>query len=151
MCLLWSTNWGFISQKTAFFIVTAVKTSNLTYQRFLHFGFSWQWVVTFMLLPLYPRRKSPRYLFDKRLGGPQNRSGRCREDKILDPTETGTLSHPSVVQPVASRYTYWLPFKQAQEHHDIPAKPFYAHDLCNWKEVVTYHYPISILFSSPFT
>jgi hypothetical protein len=23
--------WGFISQKTAFFIVTAVKTSNLTY------------------------------------------------------------------------------------------------------------------------
>jgi hypothetical protein len=24
-------NWGFISQKTAFFIVTAVKTSNLTY------------------------------------------------------------------------------------------------------------------------
>jgi hypothetical protein len=29
MCLLWSTNWGFISQKSAFFIVTAVKTSNL--------------------------------------------------------------------------------------------------------------------------
>jgi hypothetical protein len=31
MCLLWSTNWVFISQKTPFFIVTAVKTSNLTY------------------------------------------------------------------------------------------------------------------------
>jgi hypothetical protein len=30
MCLLWSTNWVFISQKTTFFIVTAVKTSNLT-------------------------------------------------------------------------------------------------------------------------
>jgi hypothetical protein len=30
MCLLWSTNWGFISQKTTFFIVTAVKTSNRT-------------------------------------------------------------------------------------------------------------------------
>jgi hypothetical protein len=30
MCLLLGTNWGFISQKTAFFIVTAVKTSNLT-------------------------------------------------------------------------------------------------------------------------
>jgi hypothetical protein len=29
MCLLWSTNWGFISQKTTFFIVTTVKTSNL--------------------------------------------------------------------------------------------------------------------------
>jgi hypothetical protein len=30
MCLLWSTNWVFISQKTAFFIFTAVETSNLT-------------------------------------------------------------------------------------------------------------------------
>jgi hypothetical protein len=30
MCLLWGTNRVFISQKTAFFIVTAVKTSNLT-------------------------------------------------------------------------------------------------------------------------
>jgi hypothetical protein len=30
MCLLWSTNWVFISQKMTFFIVTAMKTSNLT-------------------------------------------------------------------------------------------------------------------------
>jgi hypothetical protein len=30
MCLLWSTNSVFISQKTTFFIVPAVKTSNLT-------------------------------------------------------------------------------------------------------------------------
>jgi hypothetical protein len=31
MCLLWSTNWVFISQKMTFLIVTAVKTSNLTW------------------------------------------------------------------------------------------------------------------------
>jgi hypothetical protein len=31
MCLLWSTNWGFISQKTPFFVVIAVRTSNLTW------------------------------------------------------------------------------------------------------------------------
>jgi hypothetical protein len=30
MRFLWGKNWSFISQKTAFFIVTAVKTSNLT-------------------------------------------------------------------------------------------------------------------------
>jgi hypothetical protein len=30
MCLLKSTNWVFISQKTTFFIVTAVQTPNLT-------------------------------------------------------------------------------------------------------------------------
>jgi hypothetical protein len=29
MCLLWGTNWVFMSQKTAFFVVTAVKSSNL--------------------------------------------------------------------------------------------------------------------------
>jgi hypothetical protein len=29
MCLLLGTNWVFISHKTAFFIVTAVKTSNV--------------------------------------------------------------------------------------------------------------------------
>jgi hypothetical protein len=30
MCLLWSTNWVFISQKTTFFVVSAVKASDLT-------------------------------------------------------------------------------------------------------------------------
>jgi hypothetical protein len=46
---------------------------------------------------------------DRRLGGPQNRSGRRGEGKILD--LTGTLnSDPSAVQPVASRYTdYTIP------------------------------------------
>jgi hypothetical protein len=44
MCLLWGMNWLFISQKTAFYIVTAVKTSNLT-----TFGFcyeeAWLWSI----------------------------------------------------------------------------------------------------------
>jgi hypothetical protein len=31
MCFLWGTNWICMSQKTTFFIVTAVKTSNNTY------------------------------------------------------------------------------------------------------------------------
>jgi hypothetical protein len=40
----------------------------------------------------------------RRLGGSQSRSGRRGEEKILDPTD------PSVVQPVASRYTdYAIP------------------------------------------
>jgi hypothetical protein len=40
----------------------------------------------------------------RRLGGPQSRSGRHGEVKILDPTGTFTPDL-SVVQPVASRYT----------------------------------------------
>jgi hypothetical protein len=49
-----------------------------------------------------PPGKSPRYPFYKRLGGPQDRSGRYGEVNIFDPTGT-----PLVVQPLASRYTDW--------------------------------------------
>jgi hypothetical protein len=47
-------------------------------------------VVSFTPLPLYPRGKSPRYPLDRRLDGPQSRSGRRGEEKILDPTGTRT-------------------------------------------------------------
>jgi hypothetical protein len=56
-----------------------------------------------------PRGKSYRYPLDRRLGGPQSRSGRCGEEKILHPTGT-RIPTPLVVQPVASRYTdYAIP------------------------------------------
>jgi hypothetical protein len=48
----------------------------------------------------------PRYPLDRRLGGPQSRSGRRGEEKIVAPTGTQTrlLGHP------ASRYTdYAIP------------------------------------------
>jgi hypothetical protein len=53
-----------------------------------------------------PSGKSLWYLFYRRLGGPQSRSGRYGEEKIFDPTGTRTPT-PLVVQPVASRYTDW--------------------------------------------
>jgi hypothetical protein len=37
-------------------------------------------VVSFTTQSLYPRGKSPQYPLDRKLGGPQNRSGRRRED-----------------------------------------------------------------------
>jgi hypothetical protein len=40
-------------------------------------------VVSFTPLPLYPPGKSPLYSLDRRLGGPQSRSGRCGEAKYL--------------------------------------------------------------------
>jgi hypothetical protein len=49
-----------------------------------------------------PRGKSPRYPLDRRLGGPQNRSRCCGEEKSFD-----SNSDPSVVQPVAISYTDW--------------------------------------------
>jgi hypothetical protein len=47
-------------------------------------------------------RKEPPVPLDRRLGGPQSRSGRRGEEKIFE-----LDSDPSVVQPVASRYTDW--------------------------------------------
>jgi hypothetical protein len=47
--------------------------------------------------------KSPRYPLDRRLGGPQNRSGGHGKEEFLDYRDSN--SDPSVVQPVASRYT----------------------------------------------
>jgi hypothetical protein len=35
--------------------------------------------------PLYPQEKSPWYQLDRRLGGPQNRSGRGGEEKNFQP------------------------------------------------------------------
>jgi hypothetical protein len=45
----------------------------------------------------YPQRKSPQYSLDRRLGGPQNGSGRCGEEKHLAPAGNPTPA----VQPIA--------------------------------------------------
>jgi len=38
-------------------------------------GSRWKWMVSFTPRPLYLHGKSPRYSLDRRLGGPQSRSG----------------------------------------------------------------------------
>jgi hypothetical protein len=63
----------------------------------LEFGTRWKKVVSFILGPLYPRGKSPRYPLDRSLSGPQNRSGLCGEDK-KSPDPAGNRN--PVVQPV---------------------------------------------------
>jgi len=44
--------------------------------RILNFGTRWSWVVSFTTHPLYPQ-----YPMDKRMGGPQNRSGSGGKEK----------------------------------------------------------------------
>jgi hypothetical protein len=55
----------------------------------LDLGIRWRWVVRFTARP------------HTRLGVPQNRFGRCGEEKNLDPAENLT----SAVQPLSHRYT----------------------------------------------
>jgi hypothetical protein len=51
--------------------------------RILDLGSRWRWVVSFTPRPLYSQGKSPWYPLDRRLGGPQSRSGRGGEEKNL--------------------------------------------------------------------
>jgi hypothetical protein len=64
----------------------------------INLGTGWRLVVSFTPRPFYPRGKSPRYPLDRRLGGPQNRSGRGGEKKKI-PATAGIRT--AVVQPVA--------------------------------------------------
>jgi hypothetical protein len=50
---------------------------------FLYLGTGWRCVVSFTPRPLYPG-----YPLDRRFSGPQSRSGRFGEEKIVDPTGT---------------------------------------------------------------
>jgi hypothetical protein len=62
------------------------------------------WVVSFTTRPPYLRGKSPRYPLDRRLGGPQNRSGCGGVDKVskslqeIEPRSSNTY---------CSHYTDW--------------------------------------------
>jgi hypothetical protein len=60
---------------------------------------------------LYPREKSPQYPLDRRLDGPQSRSGRRGEDKILDTTGTRT---PTLGRPARSQSLYQLRYIYVQ-------------------------------------
>jgi hypothetical protein len=51
----------------------------------LWLGTRWRRVVSFTPRPLYSQGKSPWYPLDRRLGGPQSRSGRGGEEKNSHP------------------------------------------------------------------
>jgi hypothetical protein len=87
------------------------------------------WVVSFTPRPLNSRGRSPRYPLDRRLGGPQSRSGRRGEEKILCPN-----SNPSVFQPVASRCTgYAIPAHKVWVYPQYFFRPMNSPwSLCVW-------------------
>jgi hypothetical protein len=66
--------------------------------------------VNFTPRPLYPPGKEPlvSYPLDKRLGGPQNRSGHGAEEKNSEPLAG---FKPLIIQPVAQRYTTEITLK----------------------------------------
>jgi hypothetical protein len=71
----------------------------------LDFGTRWRRIVSFTPRPLCPRGKGPLYSLDRRLDGPQSRSGRRGGDKNSWP-HPDLNSDPSA-RPAASRCTDW--------------------------------------------
>jgi hypothetical protein len=53
--------------------------------RILDLETRWGRVISFTARPLYPQGKSPRYPLDRRLGGPQSRSGQGSEKNSQPP------------------------------------------------------------------
>jgi hypothetical protein len=70
--------------------------------RILDLGIRWRWVVSFMPRPLYLQGKSPWYPLERRLGVPQNRSGRG-EEKNSHNTKNCSVLPAACVSPVESR------------------------------------------------
>jgi hypothetical protein len=74
-----------------------------TAPRILDLGTRWRWVVSFTPRLLYPQGKSPwQQPLDRRLGGPQSRSGRGGEEKNSQPLPG---LKPLIIQPAAQRCT----------------------------------------------
>jgi hypothetical protein len=82
--------------------------------RILDLGTRRRWVASFAPRPLYPR-----YPLDRRLGGPQSRSGGCVVE-IPSPCRDSNLRTPTVQ--VSSRYTEWATpaLHQALPRHSEP-------------------------------
>jgi hypothetical protein len=59
--------------------------------RIINLGDTWRWGVRFTPRPLYPQWKCPGYPLDRRLGGPQSRSG----EKSPALAGTRTPDHPA--------------------------------------------------------
>jgi hypothetical protein len=76
--------------------------------------------------PLYPRGMSPLYPLDRRLSGPQSRSGRWTEENISCPCR-GLNPNSSAVQPIAHRYTDWaiLPLNSLDTLRSIQCRSTY--------------------------
>jgi hypothetical protein len=73
--------------------------------RIFYLSTRWRWVVSFTPRPLYYMGKSPWYLLDRRLGGPQSRYGRgCEEKK----SQLLSGDEPPIIQLVAQRCTTGL-------------------------------------------
>jgi hypothetical protein len=81
--------------------------------RILDLGSRWTPVVSFTPRPLYPQGKTAPYPLDRRLGGPQSRSGHGEEEKIpsscrySNPRSSSSLPDAMIVSYPGSSMVAW--------------------------------------------
>jgi hypothetical protein len=97
-------------------------------------GTRWRWVVSFTPRPLYPQGKSPWYPLDRRVGGPQSRSGRGSEQKNSQPLPG---NEPPIIQPLAQRYTTDLSRLQCMFVTNSNTCLTDSNNTCLWRTVNT--------------
>jgi hypothetical protein len=93
----------------------------------LDLGTRWRWVVSFTPRPLYPKKKSPWYPLDRRLGGPQSRSGRGGEEKNSQ-TPPG-IEPPNSDRSARSQARYRLSYHGIFELGNSPPPQYTSHSL----------------------
>jgi hypothetical protein len=99
---------GPVKGKGKFLLVLIFKLSTTKWRRggispgILDLCTRWRWVVSFTFRSLYPQRRRPWYPSDRRLGGPQSRSGRGGEEKNSQPLPG---PEPPIIRPIVQRYT----------------------------------------------
>jgi hypothetical protein len=78
--------------------------------RILGLGTRWRWVISFTPRPLHPQGKCPWYPLDRRLGGPQSRSGRGVKGRNSQPP-AGTRTPPHQARsPALYQWTIPAPY-----------------------------------------
>jgi hypothetical protein len=111
--------------------------------RILDLGTNWRWMVSFTPRSLEPRRKSHRYPLDRRLGGPQNRSGRRGEERNRAPIWTQTPT-PRPSSPNGHRYRIYSHKPETVLHVDYitekvgsSGKSWVSLLICIWEGLVS--------------
>jgi hypothetical protein len=77
----------------------------------LNLGTRWMRVATFTPLPFKPQGNGPRYPMDRRLGGPQSRTGRCDDEK--------NALFPPGIEPQFPRSSSRLIYRLSYSAHSI--------------------------------
>jgi hypothetical protein len=95
MKISWSCPCAFLTKHHA---VKAYRRSGGIAPRIFDLGTRWRWVVSFTPRLLYSHGKSPWYPLSRRVGEPQNRSGRGGEEKNSQPLQR---LEPPINEPIA--------------------------------------------------